>query len=349
MKKDKVIELKNVAITYKRRKSFFRFEEYTALKNITFDVFKGETLGIVGRNGAGKSTLLRLLAGIIKPDEGSIKHHINNVSLMTLSSGFDGNLNGRENALMSGMLLGYSKKDMLSKLEGIKVFSELQDFFEKPVKYYSSGMKARLAFSTAISASPDILLIDEVLGVGDASFKNKAERVLEDKINSDTTVIIVSHSEKQVSRLADRAIWIDGGKVRKEGLPEEIFPEYNINVSFSTYNLRVDNYILDKDFFAQFEVRNFEDGILTFDCVIIDLQNRYIESVAVSSGSDYSSKMLGPTVTPGFSSRYPDFLNAKNSRYHGGKIKVGEKSHIVVTHSSTNTESVVLTVLLNFN
>ena len=211
---DKIIELKNVGVTYKERKSLFRTEKYQALKNISFDVYKGETLGIIGRNGAGKSTLLRLLAGIIKPDIGKVFLHTRSISLMALQAGFDPNLSGRQNVIISGMLLGHSRGKVLSLVDEIKDFSELNEFFEKPIKTYSTGMRARLGFSIAMYTSPDVLLIDEVLGVGDVHFRQKAEQAIEDKTSSDTTVIIVSHSEQQLNRLSDRIIWVEDGVVR---------------------------------------------------------------------------------------------------------------------------------------
>lgn len=321
---EKVIELKNVAVSYKERKSLFKSTEYKALKDVSFDVYKGEVLGVIGRNGAGKSTLLRLLAGIIKPDGGEVIHHTTSVSLMALAAGFDPNLSGRQNAVISGMLMGYSKKHIQAKLEEIKTFSELQEFFEKPAKTYSSGMRARLAFSIAMYVSPDVLLIDEVLGVGDVSFKQKAEQALEEKIASDITVIVVSHSEQQVSRLAQRIVWIDGGKVRKQGLPEEIFPEYNINVRFSTFGLKVEQYKLADDYIMQFENLQLKADELHFNCILINKNDRRIEALHCGNVLKGAvSVMKGPTATPGYKSRFPDYQHAGMARYHNGILKLG--------------------------
>lgn len=324
IKKEKIIELKNVGVTYRERKSFFKSEEYQALKDVSFDVYKGEVLGVIGRNGAGKSTLLRLLGGIIKPDKGEVIHHTKSVSLMALAAGFDPNLSGRQNAIISGMLIGYSKKKIEAQLEEIKIFSELQDFFEKPTKTYSSGMQARLAFSIAMYVSPDVLLIDEVLGVGDVSFKQKAEQALEEKIASDITVIIVSHSEAQVSRLAERIVWIDGGKVRKQGLPIEIFPEYNINACFSTFGLKVEQYELHEDYIFQFENLQLKEDKLHFNCVLINKINHQITSVLCEYDSGrVLATMKGPTATPGYKNRFPDYKHAGMARFHNGMIKLG--------------------------
>ena len=181
--KEKLISVKNVSFKYKIRKSFWGKPEYfQPFNQISFDVFKGETLGIVGRNGAGKSTLLRLLAGIFKPDTGVIERYGNTVSLLALQAGFDQELSGRENAILNGMFLGYSKKEVKNRIEEIKKFSGLNEFFERPLKTFSTGMKARLGFSTAIYLTPDVLLLDEILSVGDMDFKKRAETEMKKKI-----------------------------------------------------------------------------------------------------------------------------------------------------------------------
>ncbi|WP_372882042.1 ABC transporter ATP-binding protein [Psychromonas sp.] len=325
---EKIIELKNVGVTYKERKSLFKKEEYQALKDVTFDVYKGETLGIIGRNGAGKSTLLRLLAGIIKPDKGEVIHHTKSVSLMALAAGFDPNLSGRQNAIISGMLIGYSKKQMLANIEEIKRFSELQAFYEKPVKHYSSGMRARLAFSIAMYVSPDVLLIDEVLGVGDVSFKQKAEQALEDKIKSDLTVIIVSHSEDQVKRLSERIVWIDGGKVREQGLPEEVFPQYNLNIRFSTFGLKVEKYEVNDDFIIHLEPLELNGNKFVFNCVIIDKLGRKVDLVSCQADGQDAVVISEPTATPRFGQRYPDNKYAGMARFGGFYFIVGKETSL---------------------
>lgn len=207
MSKQPIISLRDVGVRYKRAGSIFRKTQYyEALKAINLDIYPGETLGILGRNGAGKSTLLKVISGIIKPDTGEIINRGASVSLLALQAGFDPNLSGRDNAILSGMLQGYSRKEVESKLEEIQNFSELGDFFYEPVRTYSSGMRTRLGFSVSTIISPDVLLIDEVLSVGDKEFKKKAEKVILKKVTSNQTVILVSHSEQQISRLCDRQI-----------------------------------------------------------------------------------------------------------------------------------------------
>lgn len=239
---DKAIELKNVSVIYKERTSLFSYDQHTALKDITFDVFKGETLGIIGRNGAGKSTLLRILAGIIKPDGGNIKINTQSVSLMALQAGFDPNLSGRQNTLISGMLLGHRLSHIKELIDDIKEYSELKDFYEKPIKNYSSGMLARLGFSIAMYTTPEVLLIDEVLGVGDVTFAEKAQSSIKEKIKSNTTVIIVSHDEAQLRLLSDRLVCIEDGVVIGEGSSDSVYIKYNMMMKLTSYGLAFSDY-----------------------------------------------------------------------------------------------------------
>ncbi|GGK09170.1 hypothetical protein GCM10007426_41750 [Alloalcanivorax dieselolei] len=206
-KDDVIISLRDVGVRFKRRKGLFRKPDYyQALEGISFDIYRGETLGIVGRNGAGKSTLLKVIAGIIQPDSGEVINHGVTASLLTLQAGFDGELPGTDNAIVGGMLMGYTRKQVEARMDDIREFSELGDFMEQPVKTYSSGMRSRLGFSVAMYLSPDVLLLDEVLSVGDKEFKQKAEAEMMKKIHSDQTVLLVSHSESQVERVCERKI-----------------------------------------------------------------------------------------------------------------------------------------------
>ncbi|EOW9231511.1 ABC transporter ATP-binding protein [Vibrio cholerae] len=338
------ISLKEVNVTYQERQGLKRIYSHTALDNVTFDIYKGEKLGVIGRNGAGKSTLLRLLTGIIKPDVGEVIHNIENVSLMSLSAGFDNNLSGRQNAVISGMLLGHRKKDILKKIDDIKKFSELGSFFEKPVKTYSSGMRARLGFSIAMYTSPDVLLIDEVLSVGDADFKDKAELALQEKFDSNMTVVIVSHSQMQISKLADRVIWIDHGEVRKQGLPREVFPIYNMSLPFDSLELKVVDVDLDDNYILIFENLEIINGIVYFDCAFIDKKSYNRDALVVDTLG--GTKLNGPTNTVVYGNRFPQFKQAKKCRFHGGKLTVGEPNNIY-TYTGNDMRR-VLTITLDY-
>jgi lipopolysaccharide transport system ATP-binding protein len=222
-----LLSAQDLEFGYASRMWGFKRFSYPVLKGMTFDVYRGETLGIVGRNGCGKSSLLRILNGVIAPTGGRLVEHNNPTRiLLTLGLGFDNNLTGRDNAMLSAMLQGYSRARARAALEDIKEFSELGDFFERPVKTYSSGMKSRLGFSTAMKTEVDLLLIDETLSVGDQSFSRKAEKAMMEKINSDQTVIFVSHSGKQVNKVCSRAIWLEDGHIKAEGDTKHVTAEY---------------------------------------------------------------------------------------------------------------------------
>lgn len=212
MSQQPIISLRDVGVRYKRAGSIFRKTQYyQALKSINLDIYPGETLGIIGRNGAGKSTLLKVISGIIKPDSGEVLNQGVSVSLLALQAGFDPNLSGRDNAILSGMLQGYSCKELESKIGAIAEFSELGDFFYEPVRTYSSGMKSRLGFSVSMYTNPDVLLIDEALSVGDREFRTKAEKEMIKKLQSNQTIVFVSHSQQQIDRLCDRVCVLSSG------------------------------------------------------------------------------------------------------------------------------------------
>lgn len=227
MPQQPIISLKDVAVRYKRSGSIFRKTQYyQALKSINVDIYPGETLGIMGRNGSGKSTVLKLISGIIKPDKGTLINHNVSVALLSLQAGFDQNLSGRDNAILSGMLQGFSRREVENKLDEIESFSELGGFFNEPVQTYSSGMRTRLGFSISTIVSPDVLLIDEVLSVGDRHFREKAEKAMLSKMQSNQTVVLVSHAHEQICRLCDRAIAIENGISVAEGRPSEVVKAY---------------------------------------------------------------------------------------------------------------------------
>lgn len=222
-----LLTIENITLCLRKRSSLFGHTESTILSNITLPIVKGETLGIIGRNGCGKSTLLRVIAGIYTPDQGSIqKSNDISVSLLTLGAGFDPNLSGYDNALLSSMLMGFSKKKSLAKMADIIEFSELGESIHQPVRSYSTGMKARLGFSIGVQINPDILLIDEVLGVGDLGFREKAEQVLQAKINSEQTVVLVSHNLEVIQKLSNQVAWIDQGSLVMHNTPSLVIGKY---------------------------------------------------------------------------------------------------------------------------
>ena len=199
---------------------------FVALKGISFEVEKGEIFGIVGRNGSGKSTILGLIAGVLKPDSGSIVTHGKISSLLELGAGFHPELSGIENIILNGILSGNTRVEMMKKMEEIIDFSELGDFIYQPLRTYSSGMHARLGFSVAVHVDPEILLVDEALAVGDLEFKEKCNRKMKTFMESGATIIIVSHDMPAIAELCSRVAWIDGGTIMKIGSPREVIREY---------------------------------------------------------------------------------------------------------------------------
>ena len=200
---------------------------FKAVKGVSFDIPKGQILGICGKNGSGKSTLLRAISGIFSADKGSINLHKNSISLLSIGVGFQKQLTGYENIYLSGMLLGYSKDEIDNKVDEIIKFSELGDFIYRPVRSYSSGMYSKLAFSITAILETDIILIDEVLSVGDIHFKEKSYNKMKELISdSNRTVVIVSHSSKTIVELCDRVIWLHEGLIKADGDPEKIMNEY---------------------------------------------------------------------------------------------------------------------------
>lgn len=219
---DKGSQLKERILFRKRN----RYEERWVLKGISFNVRKGEAIGLVGHNGCGKSTTLKLLTKIIYPDSGSVEMRGRVSSLIELGAGFHPDMSGRENIYTNASIFGLSKKEIDARVEAIIAFSELEEFIDNPVRTYSSGMYMRLAFSVAINVDADILLIDEILAVGDAHFQEKCFEKMQDIKKSGTTIVIVSHSLGQIEEICDRSIWIDAGRIRMEGAPDEVHEKY---------------------------------------------------------------------------------------------------------------------------
>jgi lipopolysaccharide transport system ATP-binding protein len=247
MKNGTVVELENVSKYYPLYHTFIGIKNFLfnlpkaikelktkklcALNNVSFKVLKGETLGIIGRNGAGKSTILGLIAGVLKPTYGKINVYGKVVGLLELQAGFHPDLTGYENIILNGILLGLTRKEILAKVDQIIEFSELKNFINQPVRTYSSGMLARLGFSCAINIDADIILIDEVLAVGDIEFQKKCYQKIEEIKQQNKTIIFVSHDLDAVKNLCSRVIILEKGKIVKDGDPEEVVEIYKKSVS----------------------------------------------------------------------------------------------------------------------
>ena len=202
------------------------FQEFLALKDINLEIKRGESWGLIGSNGSGKSTLLKLICGILKPYKGSVEVKGTIAPLIELGAGFDGELTARENIFLNGALLGHKKSFMQQHFDEIIEFSELQDFIDVPIKNFSSGMAARLGFAVATIVKPDILIVDEVLAVGDHAFQEKCKKRMEEMLSSGTTLLFVSHSVKQVKELCEKVVWIDKGIAKAFGKTDDIFSLY---------------------------------------------------------------------------------------------------------------------------
>lgn len=238
-----MIKIDNVTMVYKmsydRIKSIkeyivamvkggIKYEEFRVLENISFDVKKGEVVGIIGRNGAGKSTLLKIISGILTPTNGKVTCNGNIVPMLELGSGFDHDLTGRENIFLNGAILGYSKVFLESKYDEIVEFSELGDFIDVPIRNYSSGMLMRLAFSIATVVNPEILIVDEILAVGDEAFQRKSKARMLELMSGGTTVLFVSHSLEQIREMCNRVVWIEEGNIKMFGDAESVCDAYHI-------------------------------------------------------------------------------------------------------------------------
>ena len=224
LSKEKVDSLKDYVIKFLKKE--FKYNEFWALQNVSFTVEKGDRVGILGLNGAGKSTLLKVIAGVFKPTEGSVTKHGKMVPLLELGAGFDQQYTGKENIYLYGAMLGYSKEFIDEKYDEIVKFSELKDFIDVPIKNYSSGMKSRLGFSIATVVSPKILILDEVLSVGDAKFRKKSEKKVLSMFDSGVTVLFVSHSLAQVQRICNKAMILEKGKLIAYGDIDTISKQY---------------------------------------------------------------------------------------------------------------------------
>lgn len=228
MNKEKIDSLKEYVIKLAQRQ--LMYEDFVALDKVSVGIKKGEVFGIIGYNGSGKSTLLKAIAGILKPTSGTIKVYGTIAPLIELGAGFDLDLTARENIFLNGSVLGFSKKTISDKFDEIIEFSELRNFLDVPMKNYSSGMVARIGFSVATIVRSDILIVDEILSVGDILFQKKCEKRINTLMQSGTTVLIVSHSLEQIRRLCNRVLWLDNGKIKMLGDTKTVCDAYEIGI-----------------------------------------------------------------------------------------------------------------------
>lgn len=225
LSQEKIDNIKEYFIKMVKRE--LMFQEFWALKDVSFEIEEGDRVGVVGLNGAGKSTLLKIISGVMKPTEGNVNIKGKLVPLLELGAGFDNNYTGRENIYLNGAILGYTKEFLEEKYEEIVDFAEIKDFMDVPIKNFSSGMKARLGFSIATVVEPEILVLDEVLSVGDAKFRKKSEARIMELFDNGITVLFVSHSIEQVKRLCNKAIWLEKGRIVMQGDAEEVCNAYD--------------------------------------------------------------------------------------------------------------------------
>lgn len=224
MASERLESLKEYFIKLLKRQLFFK--DFVAVNDVSFKIKKGEVFGIVGTNGSGKSTTLKMISGILKPTSGKITINGNIAPLIELGAGFDGELTARENIYLNGAVLGYSKKYIDEHFDQIVDFAELRDFLDMPIKNYSSGMVARIAFAIATVITPDILIVDEILSVGDFLFQEKCEKRINELMEGGTTIVIVSHTIAQIERLCDRVMWIEKGNLKMLGETSEVCKSY---------------------------------------------------------------------------------------------------------------------------
>lgn len=229
MMNDRMVSFKEFVTSFVKGK--VKYSEFNALSDINFTVYKGDTVGLVGNNGAGKSTLLKIISGIMAPTTGTVSTNGSIVPMLELGSGFDPDLSGRENVFLNGAVLGYSARFIKDKYDEIVEFSELGDFINVPIRNYSSGMMMRLAFSIATVVSPDILIVDEILAVGDAAFQEKSRQRMVELMSGGTTVLFVSHNLGQVREICKKALWIDHGHQMMFGDVDEVCNKYEESIN----------------------------------------------------------------------------------------------------------------------
>ena len=221
-----VVSLRGVHLALRARRRLFS-EAHPILAGVDLDLHAQQTLGLIGRNGCGKTTLLRVIAGVLEPDAGTVTRRTDSCHLLTLNPWLVPHLTGRQNALLACMLDGRTYRQARALLPRIEEIAEIREYFDEPVSSYSAGMLLRLGFAAAVQVEPDVLLLDELLGVGDADFHDKSRAMLRAMIESDRAVVLVSHSDQALRELCDRVVWLDGGRIRADGDPESVLAEYH--------------------------------------------------------------------------------------------------------------------------
>jgi ABC-type polysaccharide/polyol phosphate transport system ATPase subunit len=267
MANDRIMSLKEFAV--KKITGKIKYKEFPALKNINFHIKKGEVVGIIGSNGAGKSTLLKIISGILAPSTGRVKVNGTIAPMLELGAGFDMDLTARENIFLNGAILGYSRQYLMSKYDEIVQFSELEQFMDMPIRNFSSGMTMRLAFSIATLVNPDILIVDEILSVGDAHFQKKSARRMHDLINGGATVILVSHSLEQIRQMCSRVIWLDHGAIRMIGSTYEVCNSYISNLQGNEADTELilkDNESYKSNLYSPTQIIKHNDYYFIVDC-----------------------------------------------------------------------------------
>ncbi|NOZ78765.1 MAG: ABC transporter ATP-binding protein [Acidobacteria bacterium] len=221
---ERIRSFKEFTIKWLRRR--MRYRDYWALREINLEVYRGQIVGVIGRNGAGKTTLLRVVARVVHPTVGRVRVRGQVAPLLSLGAGFQQDLTGRENILLNGVTLGYSRKDLLKRMNRIVEFSGIGTFIDLPLRTYSSGMRARLGFAIATDEMPDILLVDEVLAVGDVEFRQRCEERIEEYRQEGMTVLIVSHAPQILAKMCNQMVWLDGGRTAAMGSPGDVVGQY---------------------------------------------------------------------------------------------------------------------------
>ena len=220
------MKLANVSVVFSDGGLFGATDDVAALQDVSIDVNLGDKIGVLGSNGAGKSTLLRVMAGVLKPNSGTVDDQGMASALLSLSAGFDGELSGIRNIIMHGMLMGLTRKQAASRVPAVAEMSGLGEAIHRRVSTYSTGMRGRLCFSTAIDLDPDVLLLDEIFSVGDQDFRQKSEKMMLERFQQDKAIVYVSHNVNMIKRLCPRAIWLDDGRIRAEGSVDDVVAEY---------------------------------------------------------------------------------------------------------------------------